>query len=264
MILDSHRHFWKYTREEFGWIESPTLKRDFLPAGCGEMDDCIAVEARQSLRETEWLLELAREYDFIKGVVGWLAIAAEDFPRQLEKFEAEEKLVGLRHVVQDEPDDEFILGTNFNRGVKHLLSRAYTYDILVFERHLANSIKFVDSHKSDARLVVDHLAKPRNFETWRKSIKELAKRQNVYCKLSGLVTEVGTTSPEALSPYLDTALEAFGANRVMFGSDWPVVTSMMEYDEWKDIFLGFVSRLSADEQTAIMGGNARRFYGVSS
>lgn len=265
--LDSHRHFWRYNDEEFGWIADSSLQRDFLPDDCAGMDDCIAVEARQCIAETEWLLSLARRHPFIKGVVGWLPIASPDFPRALEEVLSANdakaaKLVGLRHVVQDEPDDDFILGEAFNSGVRHLLSEGYAYDILVFERHLPNVLKFVDSHAEDARFVIDHLAKPHSMEPWRSLVKELAKRENVYCKLSGLVTETNDSRPCALFPYLEAALDAFGPRRVMFGSDWPVVTAHMTYSGWKNAFMEFATRLSQDEQAAVMGGNARRFYRI--
>ena len=264
MTLDSHRHFWKYTDEEFGWIADDCLRRDFLPMDCGGMDSCVAIEARQCVEETEWLLDLAARHDFIKGVVGWLPIAADDFAETLESFFAaknaeDAKLVGLRHVVQDEPDDGFILRPDFVRGVRKLLASGLAYDILVFERHLPNVLKFVDSLPDDARLVLDHLGKPRDFLSWMRLIGELAKRENVYCKLSGLVTEVGKID---FTPYLATALEAFGPARLMFGSDWPVVTAHMGYYDWKGVVESFASRLSKSEHEAIMGGNARRFYGL--
>jgi len=258
MVIDSHRHFWHYNDVEFGWIADACLRRDFLPTDCGRMDSCIAVQARQCVEETHWLLDLADRHDFIKGVVGWLPIAAPNFPRMLEEFLAE-KLVGLRHVVQDEPDDGFILRPDFVRGVRHALTQGFAYDILVFERHLPNVVKFVDSLPDDARLVLDHLGKPRDFASWKRLVGELAQRENVYCKLSGLVTEVGKFD---FTPYLETALESFGADRLMFGSDWPVVTAHMGYGDWKRVVESFASRLSLSEYEAIMGNNARRFYGL--
>ena len=262
MVIDSHRHFWHYTDAEFGWIADDCLRRDFLPTDCGAMDPCVAVEARQCVEETNWLLDLADKHDFIKGVVGWLPIAADDFAETLESFFAaknaeDAKLVGLRHVVQDEPDDGFILRPGFVRGVRTLLEKGLAYDILVFERHLPNVLKFVDSLPDDARLVLDHFGKPRDFASWKRLVGELAQRENVYCKLSGLVTEVGKID---FTPYLATALESFGADRLMFGSDWPVVTANMEYAEWKGVVESFASRLSPSEYEAIMGNNARRFY----
>ena len=264
MVIDSHRHFWHYTDAEFGWIADDCLRRDFLPTDCGAMDPCVAVEARQCVEETEWLLDLAARHDFIKGVVGWLPIAADDFAETLESFFAaknaeDAKLVGLRHVVQDEPDDGFILRPGFVRGVRTLLEKGLAYDILVFERHLPNVLKFVDSLPDDARLVLDHFGKPRDFASWKRLVGELAQRENVYCKLSGLVTEVGKID---FTPYLATALESFGADRLMFGSDWPVVTANMEYAEWRGVVDSFASRLSQGEHDAVMGGNARRFYGL--
>ena len=280
MVIDSHRHFWHYTDAEFGWIADDCLRRDFLPMDCGGMDSCVAVEARQCVEETKGLLDLADRHDFIKGVVGWLPIAVPNFPEILEGFlsRAESqrkrggdngslrasaslrevnKLVGLRHVVQDEPDDGFILRPDFVRGVRTLLAKGLAYDILVFERHLPNVLKFVDSLPDDARLVLDHFGKPRDFASWKRLVGELAQRENVYCKLSGLVTEVGKID---FSPYLETALEAFGADRLMFGSDWPVVTAHMEYAEWRGVVDSFAARLSQGEHEALMGGNARRFY----
>ena len=300
MALDSHRHFWHYTDAEFGWIADDCLRRDFLPADCGGMDPCVAVEARQCVEETEWLLDLAARHDFIKGVVGWLPITAPNFPEILEGFVSHaelqrggerrdfsgrlrrgglgdsprykplsdlslsappreiNKLVGLRHVVQDEPDDGFILRPDFVRGVRTLLAKGLAYDILVFERHLPNVLKFVDSLPDDARLVLDHFGKPRDFASWKRLVGELAKRGNVHCKLSGLVTEIGVAADPR--PYLETALEAFGADRLMFGSDWPVVTAHMEYAEWRSVVDSFAARLSQGEHDALMGGNARRFY----
>ena len=306
MVIDSHRHFWHYTDAEFGWIADDCLRRDFLPADCGGMDPCVAVEARQCVEETEWLLDLAARHDFIKGVVGWLPIVADNFEKILEGFVSHaelrnrplrvgathgeatkpseasaergrerrddnslrdlslsappreiNKLVGLRHVVQDEPDDGFILRPDFVRGVRTLLAKGLAYDILVFERHLPNVLKFVDALPADARLVLDHFGKPRDFASWKRLVGELAQRENVYCKLSGLVTEVGKID---FTPYLATALEAFGPARLMFGSDWPVVTAHMEYAEWRGVVDSFAARLSESEHEALMGGTARRFY----
>ena len=272
MTLDSHRHFWKYTDEEFGWISDDCLRRDFLPGDCGDMDSCIAVEARQTIDETRKLLDFASQHDFIRGVVGWLPIAERGFPEILESFlahqapstrhQAQGTLVALRHVVQDEPDDDFILRPDFVRGVKHLLSRGLAYDILVFERHLPNVMKFVDALPEDSRLVLDHLGKPQDLATWTKLISELGRRENLFCKVSGLVTEVGGTDAAILQPYLETALEAFGVERLMFGSDWPVVTAHTPYAAWKGIVEDFASGLSCGERDKIMSANAARFYGI--
>ncbi|MBE6383358.1 MAG: amidohydrolase [Lentisphaerae bacterium] len=269
MAVDSHRHFWHYTDEEFGWIDDDRLRRDFLPSDCGPgaaqgpSDPCVAVEARQCVEETKWLLSLAEGHSFIRGVVGWLPIAAEDFPSVLDEVLAlpnAGRLCGLRHVVQDEPDDAFILRADFVRGVRRLLSRGLAYDILVFERHLPNVIKFVDMLPADSRLVLDHLGKPRDFASWRRLLREVARRDNVMCKVSGLVTEVGDAGREALVPYIDAALESFGPDRLMFGSDWPVVTAHMPYGDWRKVVDDFAAQLSQYEHDAIMGDNAAGFY----
>ncbi|MBQ8125822.1 MAG: amidohydrolase family protein [Kiritimatiellae bacterium] len=269
MALDAHRHFWRYTDAEFGWIADDCLRRDFLPGDCAGMDPCVAVEARQSVAETRQLLAFAARHDFIRGVVGWLPIAAPDFPQTLDAFlapgatrAAGNALVGLRHVVQDEPDDDFILRPDFLRGVRHLLSRGLTYDVLVFERQLPNVLKFVDALPDDARLVLDHLGKPKEFMSWAKLVRELARRANVRCKISGLVTEVGKTDAESLRPYLETALDAFSADRLMFGSDWPVVTAHLPYAGWKAVVESFTAALSASEREKIMSDNAASFYGL--
>lgn len=259
MTLDSHRHFWRYTAEEFGWIGDDDLKRDFLPGDAASFDPCVAVEARQSERETKWLIELAKANPAIRGVVGWLDIASGDFPRALEEYAGEENLVGLRHVVQDEPDDAFILRPGFVHGVRHLLREGYAYDILVFERQLANATRFVDELPDDARLVLDHMGKPKSFASWSKLVRELARRENVYCKVSGLVTETGKVD---FQPYLDTVLDAFGPGRLMFGSDWPVVTAHMAYPEWKETVEDCITRFSRDERDAIMHANAVKFYNI--
>ena len=271
-ILDSHRHFWHYNDTEFGWIADECLRKDFLPGGAlGDraLPQCIAVEARQSIEETDWLLSMAADpANNIAGVVGWLPIAADNFPEILAQYgragsplPAAPRLVGLRHVVQDEPDDDFILRPNFVRGVKHLLAQGYTYDILVFERHLKNVIKFVDELPPDARLVLDHMGKPHNFSTWAPLISELAQRQNVYCKLSGLVTELqgkdqgrGHSCPreQDIRPYLDLVLSAFGPERCMFGSDYPVVSATTTYDWWLNQILPL--------GPAVLHDTAARFY----
>lgn len=234
MILDAHRHFWHYNDEEFGWIADDCLRRDFLPDG-GRDIRVIAVEARQKLEETEWLLRLADADDSIAGVVGWVDLRSPELPRQLERFAGARKLVGVRHVVQDEPDPEFIVRPDFVRGVRMALAAGLAYDILIFQRQIPAALKFIDELPDDARLVVDHLAKPERGERgrwngeWGDGIRELAKRGNVFVKASGLVTEVGKVD---FTPYLETVLEAFGPKRVMFGSDHPVLTANLTFDEW--------------------------------
>ena len=245
MTVDSHQHFWRYNDAEFGWIASDALRRDFTPAdltatiAAAGVDATIAVEARQCVEETEMLLAFAAEHPFIAGVTGWLPIAADDFGRYLDRFLAAKDakrggLVALRHVVQDEPDDAFILRDDFNRGVKLIERTDLAYEILVFQRQLANAIAFADRHPN-LRLVLDHMGKPERTEDgrlnaeWVRLIREMAKRGNVWCKASGLVTEVGHID---FRPYLEIILSAFGPERVMWGSDWPVCTADIAYGEW--------------------------------
>jgi L-fuconolactonase len=273
MKVDAHQHFWHYNTAEYGWIDDSMsrLQRDFMPADLAReirplgLDGVVAVEARQTLEETRWLLKLADEQDFIRGVVGWVPLADPKLRDHLDALADQPALKGVRHVVQDEPDDDFILGDAFNAGVAALAECQLTYDILIFERHLPQAIQFVDRHPQQV-FVLDHLAKPRvkqhELEPWRARLRALAERENVYCKLSGMVTEAdwqAWTEPQLL-PYLETALEAFGPQRLMFGSDWPVSLLACKYQAWYDIVERFSGRLSADEQARLFGGTAAEAY----
>ena len=277
MVVDSHHHLWRYTDDEFGWIADDCLRRDFsvddlsreLPAA--GVDCTIICEARQCIDETDAQLETAAESEAIAGVIGWLPIAADDFGNLLDEYlaatsaEGSKKggLVGLRHVVQDELDDEFILRPDFMRGVRRLRGTGLVYDILVFQRQLATAIKFVDAQANDQQFVLDHVGKPmpgREGE-WAALVREMAKRDNVACKFSGVVTEVGTGF-DSVRRVFDTVLEAFGPNRLMWGSDWPVVTAKMAYCDWKELVDRLVSPLSESERMAILGATAARVYGL--
>ncbi len=275
MKIDSHHHFWKYSAEEYPWIgdSMAALRRDFLPehlkaeiAAAG-IDGVVSVQARQSVRETEWLLSLADVSPFIKAVVGWVPLALADVRDTLAVFAANPKFRAVRHVVQDEPDDRFILGADFNRGVSALRDFGLVYDILIFERQLAPSIEFVDRHPQQV-FVLDHIAKPRikdgALDPWRANIRELARRQNVFCKISGMVTEADwkTWSEEQLRPYFDVVLEAFGPKRLMFGTDWPVCLAASSYARWMEVVRKFSSGLSSDEQEWIFGRTATQAYGL--
>ena len=274
MKIDAHHHFWHYNTQDYGWIsdEMAVLRRDFLPADLkpelerAGIDRVVSVQARQCVEETEWLLKLAEENDFIAGVVGWLPIASPDFPALLEKFAANPKLRAIRHVVQDEPDDRFILGEAFNRGIDRLLAAHLVYDILIFERHLPYAIEFVKNHSPEQVFVLDHIAKPKiaagEMQPWADNLRKLAAFPNVYCKLSGLVTEadIHNWTPDQLRPYVETVLDAFGTGRVMFGSDWPVCTCATNYSAWRNLVGEFISRLSENEQAQIMGGTALKAY----
>ena len=275
MKIDSHHHFWKYNPAEYSWISDrmSMLRRDFMPGGLEKeiktagIDAAVSVQARQTLQETEWLLELAGKHAFIKGVVGWVPLAAPDVRFHLEKFSERPKLKGVRHVVQDEPDERFILREDFNSGIRALADYGLVYDILIFERHLPAATEFVDRHPNQ-RFVLDHLAKPKvkenAVEPWRENIRRLAERQNVFCKLSGLATEADWNdwTDGQLSVYLETVLDAFGPRRVMFGSDWPVCLLASSYAGWHDIVVRFCDKLSSDERYRIFGETAIDAYGL--
>lgn len=273
LTVDSHHHFWHYNQANYGWIndDMANLRRDFLPENLqveiakAKIDQVISVQARQSLAETDWLLDLANQHDYIAGVIGWLPLAAPELPALLETYRRHPKLKALRHVIQDEADDHFILGKAFNAGVDRLRDCGFTYDILVYERHLPQVIAFVDRHP-DQRFVLDHLAKPKikagEVEPWAKYLRQLAERPQVWCKLSGMVTEADLQhwTGDLLNVYFEIALAAFGPERLLFGSDWPVCTAAVAYGDWVDLVKGWINPLSADEKNNIMGGNARKAY----
>lgn len=275
--IDAHHHLWRYSKEEYGWIGAgmEAIARDFLPGdlqselkACG-IDGSVVVQARQSLAETDWLLEMAASSPAIRGVVGWAAICDADFPRILEKLKARKKLKGLRHIIQAEPDDEFILRDDFNAGIAALSGSGLVYDILIYERHLPAAIQFVDRHPNQI-FVLDHIAKPRIqdriLEPWMTNLFEIAKRENVYCKLSGMVTEADCKSWNAadLQPYADAALEAFGPRRLMFGSDWPVCLLAASYAKWLQTAQDFLGALSKSEKELVFGGVASKVYSLAS
>ncbi len=249
------------------------IRRDFLPEHFRDeisrvgIGGSVAVQARQKLQETEWLLELAHQYDFVRGVVGWVPLADPDVSRHLERFSADSRLKGVRHVLQDEADENYMLRTDFNQGVASLARFGLTYDILIFERHLPQAVRLVDMHP-DQIFVVNHVAKPRinmhALSPWRDYIVRLGERENVYCKVSGMVTEAdwqGWTY-EDLEPYLDSVLSAFGPRRLMFGSDWPVLLVACGYGRWFDIVNRYISRLSPPEREWILGGTALQAYNL--
>lgn len=273
MKIDSHHHFWNYDPVEYSWIDDTmkVIRRDFLPkhlraeiAAAG-VDGVVSVQARQNLAETQWLLDFASQQDFIKGVVGWVELVSPKVGAELECFATNPKLKSIRHVVQGEPDDNFILREDFNRGIRELKRFNLVYDILILERHLPPTIKFVDAHP-DQVFVLDHIAKPRIkagvFEPWNKNLRELAQRPNVYCKASGLVTEAdfATWTEPQLQRYFDVALEAFGPKRLMFGSDWPVCLVACGYARWHKLVSDWISKLTLAEQSRILGGTAVEAY----
>jgi L-fuconolactonase len=247
------------------------LRRDFLPEHLGKeiaaagIDGVVSVQARQSIEETVLLLSLADRNSLIKGVVGWVPLADRSVGNVIEQLIANPKLKSVRHVVQDEPDDRFILREDFNRGVSALKGFGLAYDILIYERQLPASIEFVDRHPKQS-FVLDHIAKPRIrenvMEPWRKNISELAKRKNVYCKISGMVTEADWKkwTEAQLQPYLETVLDAFGPKRLMFGTDWPVCLAAVTYSRWVEIVHRFAAKLSEDERDWLFGKTAVEAY----
>jgi len=276
-MIDAHHHLWKYTAADYGWIspDMAVIRRDFLPGDLEPLmhhfgiNGTVAVQARQSLEETAWLLELAGKHELIRGVVGWVPLVEGDgVKRHLQRFAGNKKLRGVRHVIQDEPDRRYILRPDFNQGIRALAEFKLRYDILIFERHLPAAIEFVDRHPNQV-FILDHVAKPRIkeriFQPWDSNMREMAKRQNVYCKLSGMVTEADPKNwkPADLQPYINTVLEAFGPRRIMYGSDWPVMLLAGDYVRWYDIVQHAIAKLSRAEQERIMGGTAAEAYGLT-
>jgi L-fuconolactonase len=250
-----------------------SLRRDFLPEDLRAamatpgIDGTIAVQARQTLEETRWLLDLADGCDAIRGVVGWAPIAGEEFPGCMEEFDGRAKLKGLRHVIQGERDEHYILREDFNSGIRTMAGSGLVYEILIYERHLADTIYFVDEHP-DQPFVLDHVAKPLIaagvLEPWAERMMELGQRENVWCKLSGMVTEAkwSAWSLETLRPYLDVAVEAFGPERLMAGSDWPVCLVASGYAQWWGLLRDYFAPFTEVERAAVFGGTAIEVYGL--
>lgn len=273
MAIDSHHHFWKYSTAEYGWIDDTmkVIRRDFLPADLEQeiaaagIDGVVSVQARQTLEENRFLLGFARQHDFIRGVVGWVPLTDPNVKGALEQFAEQRKAKGVRHVLQGEPDDRYMLRADFNRGIALLKDFRLVYDILIFERHLPQTLQFVDRHP-DQVFVLDHIAKPRikdgYLSPWQTNIVQLAHRPNVYCKLSGMVTEADYQdwTEEELTPYIDTVISAFGPKRVMFGSDWPVCLVACPYGRWVEIVRKRIAELSESEQQRILGETALEAY----
>jgi L-fuconolactonase len=273
MRIDSHQHFWIYNRERDSWItdDMKVIQQDFLPADLEpilhqhQLDGCVAVQADQSQREGSFLLELANENPFIKGVVGWVDLMEEDLPVVLKWCKYLEKLKGFRHILQAERKG-FMLQPAFIKGVRLLHKHNYTYDILINESQLEETLAFVKKLPAQ-KLVIDHLAKPKigsDLSYWKKHLSAIAEHENVYCKLSGLVTEANWNNwrAEDFIPYLDTVLNAFGSKRVMYGSDWPVCLVAAQYSQQLNLITDYIQSFSESEKEAIMGENAVRFYNL--
>jgi L-fuconolactonase len=276
MKIDAHQHFWAYNVNDYGWMGPgmEILKKNHLPNHLQPLlektgiDGTVAVQARQIIEETRWLLELARQYPFIKGVVGWVDLRSPQLDEQLTLFKAQPKFRGVRHVIHDEPDDAFMLLDDFIRGIGMLAEFDLTYDLLLFPKHLPAAYELVSKFPAQP-FVVDHIAKPLIKdgiqEPWATDLRRLAENPNVYCKVSGMVTEADWRAwqPADFQPYLDIVFEAFGPERIMLGSDWPVCTVAGSYTDIVSIIVDYIQQFSADEQAGVLGRNAMKFYGLT-
>jgi L-fuconolactonase len=273
--IDSHQHFWRYNPAAYPWIQPEwPLRRDFLPQDLApllqkhQLSGCIAVQARQSMEETRWLLELAGENSFIVGVVGWVDLRSRKVAGDLARVSRDTKLVGIRHVAQDEPDCNFLRRPEFMTGIAALEEFGLAYDLLVYPQQLPAAIALVKEFPRQ-RFVLDHLAKPRVasgiMEPWASHIRQIAQYPNVYCKVSGLVTEAGwqTWREEELVPYLEVALQAFGEERVLYGSDWPVCLNSASYERMFSVARNFSSKLTARGRERFWRETAIKVYNLS-
>lgn len=273
MKIDAHHHFWKYDPKEYGWIgdNMKAIRRDFLvreltaALRSAGVDGAVSVQARQTLEETRWLLEIASREKIIRGVVGWVELANPKVDADLEKFASNKKLRGVRHVLQEEPANQLMDDPKFNAGIAKLRRHGLVYDVLIFERHLKQAVRFIDKHPGQV-FVLDHVAKPKIKEhvlgDWVNGIREFAKRPNTYCKISGMVTEADWKNwkPVDLKPYIATVIDAFTPKRLMFGSDWPVALVASDYKRWHDTVAVEVRSLTAAEQERFWSGTAVEAY----
>lgn len=273
--IDSHQHFWKYDPARDSWISEDmlTIRRDFLPPDLAPLlvenniEGCVVVQSDQSEAENEFQLDNATHYPFIKAVVGWVDLQADDVEDRLAHWSQYEKMKGFRHVLQGEKDRAFMLRPTFLNGISLLEKYHFTYDILIFPDQLIHTIPFVKKFPTQ-RFVIDHLAKPpireQDINDWKRSMTEIAQCENVFCKISGMVTEAdwyGWTRDD-FRPYLDAVVEAFGMSRLMFGSDWPVCLVAGSYGQVVDIVKDYFADFSASEQSQFFGDNAMRFYNL--
>ncbi|MCM3440290.1 amidohydrolase family protein [Metabacillus halosaccharovorans] len=275
MKIDAHHHFWLYNEKEFGWIndDMSELKRDFLPKSLKGLlksihfDGSIVVQARQSLEETRWLLELAQKYDFIKGIVGWVDLCSPDVKIQLNQFANNPYLKGVRHVIHDEANDQFMLSEEFQRGISVLKDFSLTYDLLLFPKHIPYALQLVEKFPEQL-FVLDHIGKPdiknKEISFWKENLTKLAEYKNVYVKVSGMVTEADWKNwrKEDFKAYLDIVFNAFGPERVMIGSDWPVCTVSESYESVMGIVLDYVKQYASSYESQILGENCSRFYSL--
>jgi L-fuconolactonase len=273
MKIDAHQHFWVYNKEEFGWLDDSmaVLRRNFLPQDlqlelkANQFHGSVLVQTRQTLDETRWLLELADRTTFIVGVVGWADLSSASLEQQLKTLKQHPKLVGLRHIVQSEPDDRFLLRPEFLRGIAALEFFDLSFDILIYARHLPVAVEFVKKFPRQ-RFVLDHMAKPpiktREIDDWADGIRRLSAFPNVFCKMSGLVTEANWNSwtEEDIGPYLDVAFDSFGPERLMIGSDWPVCLVAASYRQATGLVRNYILKRAPGRAAEVLGGNAQRFW----
>lgn len=277
--IDAHQHFWIFDPVRDNWIseQMAAIRRDFLPGDLApllkenKIEGCIAVQADQSPEETDFLLKLASKNAFIKGVVGWTDLKSPLLEQRLEQYNGESILKGFRHILQGETDlKSFLADGIFEKGVATILERGYTYDLLVYHNQIGDILPMVDRlcRQKDSRLVLDHIGKPAlktaDIQDWQNDLRRLAANKAVYCKVSGLVTEADWNhwKPDDLTAALDTVLEAFGPERLMFGSDWPVCLLAVSYGKWVDLLTAYFAPLNEQQKQGIFGGNAARFYGI--
>ncbi len=275
MRIDSHQHFWRYRPEAYPWIGEGkgVLKRDYLPEDLAPLlsaqgfDGCVAVQAAHTPDETRFLLELSDSHPFVRAVVGWVDLCSPDVERQLAELARHPRLKGIRHIAQDEPDDRFLVREDALRGIAALERFGLAYDILVFARQLPATIELA-RRLPRQRFVLDHIAKPEiaagRISPWKEQVRELAAAPNVSCKVSGMVTEAawrGWTAAQ-LRPYLDVVFEAFGPDRLMIGSDWPVCLLAGDYATVMALVEDYMAGRPTAEREKVLGGNAARFYRI--
>ncbi len=272
MQIDAHLHFWKYDGAQYNWMDErhTGIMRDFLPQDLEPLlrdngfAGCIAVQARQSLEETRWLLELSQKHPIIKGVVGWVDLCSDQIEEQLQHFAKEKMLKGVRHVVHDEPDDLFMFRDDFRQGVSLLEKYKLTYDLLLFPKHISAAIELVREFPQQ-RFVLNHIAKPNiaqgSIQPWKDDLYTLAQSANVCCKLSGMVTEAQLNNWQAsdFKPYLDIVFDAFGPDRLMIGSDWPVCTISGNYSSVMEIVIRYLDQYPVTIQEKVLGLNCMNF-----
>ena len=274
MRLDAHQHFWEYDAQRDSWIDDSmsVLKSDYLPEQIEpllkekELEGCIAVQANQSEKETEFLLALAEAYSFIKAVVGWVDLCSENIEKRLEYYAQNPYLKGIRHIVQAEPEN-FVLKPEFQRGIGFLSQFNLVYDLLVYPSQLESGIELV-SQFPDQKFVLDHCAKPQikiqEIKKWTRDIRRIAEEENVFCKVSGLVTEADFKNwkPSDFLPYLEVVFDAFGEDRVLYGSDWPVCLLAASYEKTYQLIDDYTIEHSADARRKFFGDNAARIYNI--